>query len=807
MKPKRAGAWLILAALVLSPCAAYGAGAVPRPVLDARASLVRVFCRSDGADFGGTGFAVGETEPVHYIVTNHHVVAGENAKITVMCAGALSVGASVYLKNDCADLCVLRLDTPLYALPPLTIEDAAAPQVGDVVYALGFPSASDSLSSRIGSGVEDVTVTDGIVSARKTGALATDGPPVALIQTTAPISSGNSGGPLMNESGHAIGVNTLSVQGAQNINAAVDTQALRDLLDAGGLGYLAASTARDRLPPPVGAGWLCAGCAALALAGSCAAWLGRRRGAGRKGASFEAFFGDATKPLQQKLAAFLPVAERVRAQHALSRYSFDICPENIGVVRGRAALRLRRAALHGNGALAIRPGYSAPERYAAAGMIGPWTDVYAVCALVFRLMAGGAPAPAFERTDERALFPKPPPARLRALATAVTAGLCVDYRDRPPSLDALCKEIRAVGLRARETSALAVLAVKRRGVRESRAADKSRGGRAKRAVACVCGVLALLAGALCVCEINYAQAMRHTEGGAYAMASRSLGGVPAFYRDTERLSRYVQAGGLLEDGHYEQAETLFLAMGAYRDAPGMARAAAYREALQLLESGRLSRAQARFAALGDYEDARLLAAEAAYRQADESMRAGDLLEAKSAFAALHPYKDSGARQSELTRKIYEAAMTYLDGGEYAQAAAHFADVPGYRQADGYGGLCELLLLFESGGAGRADYQRLAGFAGQFDVSRFLLGDAVIRYFLEGEWEDGAGNSLALGPDGSLSSNLPWDDGRYYFRGAALFMRQPDGGDAEAFRFGYVDQNTILLHCCKNGRDYTLARQP
>lgn len=65
---------LLVAVLLLFPCSAFGANAVPSEVLNARESVVRIFSYANDMYSGGTGFAIGDSSPVEYVATNHHVI-------------------------------------------------------------------------------------------------------------------------------------------------------------------------------------------------------------------------------------------------------------------------------------------------------------------------------------------------------------------------------------------------------------------------------------------------------------------------------------------------------------------------------------------------------------------------------------------------------------------------------------------------------------------------------------------------------------------------------------------------------------
>ena len=135
--------------------------------------------------------------PDGVILTNHHNI--ENAQeIRVVTADRREWPASVLLDDARADLAVLKIDTKGERLPTLEIDAGGAPQVGDLVLAIGDP---------FGVGQ---TVTNGIVSALQRSDVGANAY-AFFIQTDAAINPGNSGGPLVDMSGRMIGVNTAIV--------------------------------------------------------------------------------------------------------------------------------------------------------------------------------------------------------------------------------------------------------------------------------------------------------------------------------------------------------------------------------------------------------------------------------------------------------------------------------------------------------------------------------------------------------------------------------------------------------------------
>ena len=126
------------------------------------------------------------------VITNAHVVEGQTSM--QLEAGGNNYTARVIMVSTGYDLAVLQVSNPDTSQATLRLGTAASARPGKEVIAIGY--ALGSLSN---------TVTRGIVSAiRRTGN-------VTLIQTDAAINHGNSGGPLLDRSGHVIGINTMGI--------------------------------------------------------------------------------------------------------------------------------------------------------------------------------------------------------------------------------------------------------------------------------------------------------------------------------------------------------------------------------------------------------------------------------------------------------------------------------------------------------------------------------------------------------------------------------------------------------------------
>jgi putative serine protease PepD len=142
------------------------------------------------------------------ILTNAHVVA-DATSITVTLPGESTPRAARLIGADTtADVAVLQL-SEVSGLTPAPLATASTLGVGDDVVAIGNALALDG----------GPTVTSGIVSALNRSIQTENGTLNGLIQTDAAISSGNSGGPLVNASGQVVGLNTAAALSGGGVNA------------------------------------------------------------------------------------------------------------------------------------------------------------------------------------------------------------------------------------------------------------------------------------------------------------------------------------------------------------------------------------------------------------------------------------------------------------------------------------------------------------------------------------------------------------------------------------------------------------
>jgi serine protease Do len=181
----------------------------------------------------GTGIIVSNSG---YVITNRHVVPSGITSISLTMSDGTALNNVTLVgetsPSDSLDIAVLKINNPPANLQPALLGNSNKLAIGDSVVAIG--NALGEFQN---------TVTGGIISGRGRSIQAGDGGVDILstntetlqdmIQTDAAINSGNSGGPLINNSGEVIGINTaVASNGAQNIGFSIPINDVKGIIKA-----------------------------------------------------------------------------------------------------------------------------------------------------------------------------------------------------------------------------------------------------------------------------------------------------------------------------------------------------------------------------------------------------------------------------------------------------------------------------------------------------------------------------------------------------------------------------------------------
>ena len=198
----------------------------------------------------GSGFVI---SPYGYVLTNQHVIAVDDdvvsrgtmkAKLTVtqpkveVCfsqgpgGGGSCSEASVYASDPALDLAILYVSVP--NLPYVALGDSDVVIAGQPVEALGYPfgrRVEVGLPVEARNVVPEITTTPGAISATRNG----EAGERRYLQVTNAVNPGNSGGPIVDRDGFAVGVITMKLRDAAGIAFAIPVNQAKDFLELHGV--------------------------------------------------------------------------------------------------------------------------------------------------------------------------------------------------------------------------------------------------------------------------------------------------------------------------------------------------------------------------------------------------------------------------------------------------------------------------------------------------------------------------------------------------------------------------------------------
>jgi hypothetical protein len=221
---------------------AFGIGRRATPMV-ALAMLAIGTVSGRAADISGSGVVIGTHGE---ILTNAHVV--KNCKqITVRSSSGDLAAAMLVTRDEKNDLAVVRTKFPLSRVA--AFRGNSPIRAGDAVVVLGYPLAG-------------LLATTANLSVGNVSALAGLGDDSRYLQISAPVQPGNSGGPMLDASGHLVGIVTSKLNAAvvarftgdipQNVNFALKAEVARTFLESKGIAYQTAHSDQQLSPADVG---------------------------------------------------------------------------------------------------------------------------------------------------------------------------------------------------------------------------------------------------------------------------------------------------------------------------------------------------------------------------------------------------------------------------------------------------------------------------------------------------------------------------------------------------------------------------
>ena len=170
-----------------------------------------------------------------------------NLQLRVSVLRDVHIQATVKQASAEMDFAILTLEQPLNGLTPLALRKSSELKQTETVHALGFPALASALDDQVYYDTDDVTVTTGSVNKITRGDFGTDiGTAdeswyrnVDIVEHSAIITGGNSGGPLVDANGNVVGINAVGNDVA-TINIAISLDPIMQTMDALGIEYTSA---------------------------------------------------------------------------------------------------------------------------------------------------------------------------------------------------------------------------------------------------------------------------------------------------------------------------------------------------------------------------------------------------------------------------------------------------------------------------------------------------------------------------------------------------------------------------------------
>ena len=180
--------------------------------------VVRINITTPDGEGNGSGFVVDQEGT---LVTNYHVIEDATSATVLFANGMRGTIDGVWHTDPERDIAILKLNTFGLNLKPLKLTNNIPPK-GESVVAFGAPLGLDFTASE--------GIVSGIRTANDLDEVGIEGRRGTWIQTTTPISPGNSGGPLVNHLGEVVAVNTMTFTIGQNLNFAISARDVKSAI-------------------------------------------------------------------------------------------------------------------------------------------------------------------------------------------------------------------------------------------------------------------------------------------------------------------------------------------------------------------------------------------------------------------------------------------------------------------------------------------------------------------------------------------------------------------------------------------------
>lgn len=817
----------------------FAAGAVPKPVMQSTASVVRVLAEYSDGYSTGSGFVIKSNRQETLIATNYHVVEDNPYSISVWIGDDETVSATVLAYTSQKDMCILALAYPV-SLKALTFSADSAKQ-GEAVYAVGFPAAADILSDKEAHTGDETTITDGIISAVRNVTVSPYGSSVSILQINAAINSGNSGGPLFNAKGEVVGINTYGINDSQGIFGAIDVCELKSFLADNSIAISSNAWARMYL--------ILISCivAVIVMAIIVRVLVKKKKHTvtpQSESAPISLRFYMENHPngigVCNAVSLLLPVALKLRDLHQGGNVHLQISPDTIFVGSSGGEL-LGATNLESN---RYTNGYAAPEIY-RGNCAGVFSDIYSLCAVLFFVVSGSQPKNSLSRSEDNNSEDDSLRSIDESFAEIIRKGMAIDAEKRFCSMQELITMISPYNKSSYNANSFSVISNKDVVIKESAPKKNKFHKKASIIIAIITIVVLFVAYGGCylcarICAVN-----NHFEA-----ANRLLFLPQVTKLHDPNLPYYIEAGKCLAERNYQDSADIFKEMLDYLNAAELAQEADYRRSLQYADSNyfdaavriledlskkgykdsatKLLEIQYRhgvyllyenedYKAASDlflelaekgYADAQRMEYEAQYLWAFDLIGKEQYVFAYKKLNNIKDYSDVKSTLDNLTELMYlEGKSLYYDG-DYAKARELLYCIWEYKDSKNY------LPLIDARISKKLPQQSVPALKEIFyfeDTAELLLSNqSLAKVFLSGTWR-GDGYYFKLEENsGQIFYNLPWFDyGDYYKFVDGYLLLYPKNNESQTkklFQFEALSPDCIEVYCYQNNKSYTLYRE-
>ena len=834
----------LLSICYISPVFATSA---PEEVLDASASVVYIEVESSTEIGAGSGFVISNDAEGTFIATNYHVVEGNLDGVSVWVGENDKRSATVVAGSNEYDLAIIKLFEPIDAKALVLSSNA---NQGEEVFAIGYPAAANALSNSDAHLSNEATITNGIIGSIRTMNNVDYGPDLQLLQINAEINFGNSGGPLLNNKGEVVGVNTYGVLDSQGIFGAISASELINFMEINNLDI--------SISEPSSPNWIAYILIALAviIIMFLIIFMIKIRKRSKKGTSKELKLNAYLEKLKGPLDAHsvvslvMPIMLQLRDMHNNGNVYLGLSPMKISVSRNGCKLQ----ELNSFSSNFSPDEFAAPEQRKGA-LTGIKADIYSVCALLRYLV--GYKNETF--SEENILNSNEV---LLALNNIIDKGLSDNPDERFSNMQELILALSPFNSGISD-SALGTFDVALRPKKQQIDSNIPRDTLSKSTIKKrwpVHRIIIVIAGAIILVflsfsAINYFFAIDNAKNYAFDDAYAELNRIPfsntLFHNDytfieagsdmlnrdydtavtkLESLNDYENAAQLISETKYRKASMLadekefdeavqiYEEISGYKDSTDLINDTVFRKACYIISTGEHYTSALRILnslSLEGYEEADAKISELYYVWGSDLVLSGEYLKAYEKFLEAGNYLDTTEILTELKELIYYSAIDYYHSGLYYKADEWFDALDGYLNSNDY------LILIEGHNQGHsleaddweASRAQLISLIGFEDAAEIVMSfDYYAAGFLYGTWKgDSKFFTMEKDDDGEhFSCNLPWIEygDFYYIQDGILKLCYAGAWDdtKDLFKITVVDNDCIKIFAYKNEKTYTLYRQ-